>query len=97
MSGRSNSITLQLNGTFQWDHLQSLHHPLLFKLMYALAWAKDKVFKVGDTLVTPPTAAMANEFWVGGASGWTVGHDYQAWAKDEVFKVGDTLGQFIYG
>ncbi|CAK9181055.1 unnamed protein product [Ilex paraguariensis] len=41
--------------------------------------------------VSFPTAAMASEFWVGDASGWTVGYDYQAWAKDKVFQVGDTL------
>ncbi|KAH7513185.1 hypothetical protein FEM48_Zijuj12G0169600 [Ziziphus jujuba var. spinosa] len=38
-----------------------------------------------------PTAAMAIEYVVGDASGWTIEYDYHAWAENKVFLVGDKL------
>ncbi|KAF9592278.1 hypothetical protein IFM89_013504 [Coptis chinensis] len=38
-----------------------------------------------------PTIALATEFVVGDAAGWTKGFDYAAWAKDKEFRVGDKL------
>ncbi|KAK6944182.1 Phytocyanin domain [Dillenia turbinata] len=41
--------------------------------------------------VVLPSLAMATEYIVGDASGWTILYDYQAWAEDKVFHVGDKL------
>ncbi|XP_010524439.1 PREDICTED: uclacyanin-2 [Tarenaya hassleriana] len=46
-------------------------------------------------LVAVP-AAMAVDYTVGDASGWTQGFDYTTWVRGKTFRVGDVL-EFIYG
>ncbi|KAK6942470.1 Phytocyanin domain [Dillenia turbinata] len=54
--------------------------------------ASKQLFGVLAIIATPlPSIAVATEYIVGDANGWTTNFDYQAWAKDKVFMVGDKL------
>ncbi|KAF9592283.1 hypothetical protein IFM89_013509, partial [Coptis chinensis] len=53
--------------------------------------SKQFLVTLAIVAVVLPSVALATEFVVGDAAGWTNDFDYVAWAKDKEFRVGDSL------
>ncbi|KAF9592277.1 hypothetical protein IFM89_013503 [Coptis chinensis] len=52
---------------------------------------KQFLITLAVVAIVLPTVALATEFVVGDAAGWTKGFDYAAWANGKDFRVGDKL------